>query len=300
MSFTNRTGAFSLALAIVACGLPLVAQTSSNCNQPVTGFLIEHPIDLASLKSTLPQTISSDVTSQLAGGAKEVRSRTAYNMATRILTNDLLLVNKGSPNPTPSSINITQSRFAFTVVYVEKVLQSCKPTPSVVVTGYVADGSPLYGDPSGAPYAFSFSYATRPPSSNPFANPGFPQFRDIVIANGGVSLAYQDRAAGSIDLLGPTVPGGPSIVLNIPSGGGPVPVFNSPFQLDASYSSDPGGGLVFEWASDKPVGFYPGNFSPVPLVSFQSGAGDYNLTLTVTNSAGVKATSKFKITYNPK
>jgi hypothetical protein len=222
-------------------------------------------------------------------------------MATRILTNDLLLVSKGSPTPTPSSVNIAQSRFAFTVVYVEKVLQSCKPSPSIVVSGYVADGSPMYGDPSGAPYVFSFSYATRPPSPNPFANPGFPQFRDIVLANGGVSLAYQDRAPGAINFLTPTVPGGPSIVLNIPAGGGPVPAFNSPYQLDASYSVDQSGsGLVFEWASDKPVGFYPGNFSPVPLVSFQSGAGDYNITLTVTNNAGVKATSKFKITYTPK
>src|SRR3954453_9179687 len=91
MSLKNNTGAFSLAVAMVACGLPLAAQ-SANCNQPVTGFLIEHPVDLATVRSTLSQRISSDITTQLAGGAKEVRSRTAYNAATRILTNDLLLV----------------------------------------------------------------------------------------------------------------------------------------------------------------------------------------------------------------
>jgi hypothetical protein len=299
MSLTNNTGAFSLALAMVACGLPLAAQ-SGNCNQPVTGFLIEHPVDLATVKSTLSQSISSDITSQLSGGIKEVRSRTAYNMATRILTNDLLLVNKGSPNPTASA-NIVQSRFAFTVVYVEKVLQSCKPSPSIVVSGYVADGSPIYGDPSGAPYVYSFSYATRPVSTNPFSNPGFPQFRDIVTSSSGVSLTYQDRAPGAIDFLAPAVPGGPAIVWSIPSGGGTVPVSASPYQVDASNSSDPnGGGLVFEWAADKPVGFYPGNFSPVPLISFQSGAGDYTITLTVTNNAGVRASSKFKVTYTPK
>lgn len=302
MSLTNRTGAFSLALApalaMVACGLPLAAQ---DCNQPVTGFLIEHPVDLSTVRSTLSQSISSDITSQVAGGIKEVRSRTAYNMATRILTNDLLLVNKGSPNPTPSSVNIAQTRFAFTVVYVEKVLQSCKPSPSIVVTGFVADGSPIYGDPSGAPYAYSFSYATRPPSTNPFANPGFPQFRDIVTSNGGVSLTYQDRAPGAIDFVTSPAAGAPAIVWSIPSGGGPVPVAASPYQVDASNSLDPnGGGLVFEWAADRPVGFYPGNFSPVPLISFQNGAGDYNITLTVTNNAGVKTSSKFKVTYTPK
>jgi hypothetical protein len=285
---------------MAACGLPLAAQSNSNCTLPVTGFLVEHPIDLSTFKSTLQQSISSSVSSQIAAGTKEVRSRTAYNMATRILNNNLLIVNKGAPTPTPAAA-VDAATFAFTVVYVQDVLHSCSPAPSVAVTGYVADGSPIYGDPSGAPYIYSFSYATRPASTNPFANPGFPQFRDLVTANGGVSLVYQDRASGSIDFLSATVPGGPSIVLNIPSGGGPVPAASSPFQLDASYSVDTNdGGLVFAWAADRPVGFYPGNFSPVPLMSFQDGSGDYNVTLTVTNNAGVKATSKFKVTYTPK
>src|ERR1700751_3312784 len=108
MSLKNRTGAFSLALAMVACGLPLAAQ---NCNQPVTGFLIENPVDLSTIKSTFSQSISTHIPSHLSGGIKEGRSRTAFNAATRILTNDLLLVNKGSANPTPSSVNIAQARF---------------------------------------------------------------------------------------------------------------------------------------------------------------------------------------------
>lgn len=296
MALTMKTGAYSLALALAACGLPLAAQTSGGtCSLPLTGFVIEYPVDLSTLKSTLTQTLPSTIAS-----TQEVRSRTSYNVATRILRNDLFTVSKGSVIPTPASTNIDSSRVGYTVVYVEKVLQSCTPAPSVAVTGYVADGSPLYGDPSGAPYTYSFSYATKPPSQNPFANPGFPQFRDIVTTSGGVSTGYQDRSGGAIAFATPASAGGPSIVLSLPPNVTTVPVSNSPYQVDASYSTDPNGALSFEWASDKPAAFWPGNFSPTPLISFQNGAGDYNITLTVTNVSGVKTSTKFKLTYTPK
>jgi hypothetical protein len=302
MSLTIRTGAFPLALALVACGLPLAAQTQTpppDCSLPLTGFLIEHPVDLTAIKSTATQTIPADLAAQLA--TKEIRSRTQFNVATRVLTNDLFLVNKGAPSLTPLTTNILSSRVGYMVVYVDHVDQSCKPSPSVLVAGSIADGATPLGDPTGANFVFTFSFATKPASPNPFANPGFPQFRDIVITSGGSATLYQDRAVGAISFQTSSPKGAPQIVLNLPPGATTIPVASSPYMLDASYSVDPnGGGLQFEWASDKPAAFWPGNFSPVPLVTFSSGSGDYNITLTVTNNAGLKSVSKFKLSYSPK
>src|SRR5947209_10202647 len=117
MLLTTRSAAFLLAQAIVACGLPLAAQTPGPCGAPVTGFLIEHPVDLTTIKSTVAQSLPAGVSGQLATGTQEVRSRTSYSVATRILRNDLFMVTKGSPIPTPAATNIDSSRISFTVVY---------------------------------------------------------------------------------------------------------------------------------------------------------------------------------------
>ena len=75
-------------------------------------------------------------------------------------------------------------------------------------------------------------------------------------------------------------------------------VSDSPYQLDASNSIDPNGQyLTYRWSSDKPAAFWPSSTTPVPLLTFQNGAGNYTISLVVTNTSGVSSTSKVTLAY---
>jgi hypothetical protein len=283
--------------------LPLAAQYNDCVSPPqtVTSFVMEHAVDSTTIQSTLQPNLPPAVVGPITSGAKLIRTRLAYNATLARLTHDLFLVDPGTPIPTPSSVDYTQSIFASVNVNVDKVYMSCTQRPNVMLVGTVASGYPLFGsDPTGSPYAFSFVYhiSLAPPVY--FGPPPPPTFSDVVSAAGGLALIYFDQAPGSITFTDTSAPmGAPLIVMNaIPSAGGTVAVSDSPYQLDASQSIDPNGQyLTYRWSSDNPAAFWPSNTSPVPLLTFQNGAGNYTVSLVVTNTSGVSSTSKVTLAY---
>src|SRR5207244_10743786 len=96
----------------------------------------------------------------------------------------------------------------------------------------------------------------------------------------------------------PPTAGTPTILINpVPVSNGSLQIFFNPYHVDASQSTDPNKlALTYNWSADKPVSFLPSNTDPSPTIQFNSGAGDYTITLTVTNSAGVSSTTKFILT----
>ncbi|MGI9211147.1 MAG: hypothetical protein ACR2HF_01630, partial [Methylococcaceae bacterium] len=110
--------------------------------------------------SGLTPHIPNDISAQVFAptNAKEVRTRITYNSKTKILQNDLFLVEPGAPLPTADDTDFKAERFAYITVKTAKVYLSCKPYATVMVTGTTTAGYPIYAPPAGAPYSFSFEY----------------------------------------------------------------------------------------------------------------------------------------------
>ena len=301
MTLRNRFGAFPFALTFMAaCTVPLAAQTTtpSTCTTPpagVTSFLIEHAVDVTTIKTTNTPTLPDSVTGPIFSGAAEVRSRITYNSTTNIFQNDLFLVAPKSPLPTPAAG--IPPIFGFITIKVEKISLSCQPRPTLLLTGTIAAGVNIFGPPAGAPYAFSFGYDIN--------NTALP-FRDIVSDSVGLGLLFADRAPGTITFLSPPVtpppptPGNaPMIVLSpVPPVGAPLQVFSNPYLVDASKSTSPSNlKLTYQWSSNNAANFSPSATDPTPLITLQAGKGDYTITLVVTDSAGASSTTSFTLEF---
>lgn len=300
-SLLKQFGAFSSAVAVVAtCTLPLAAQptTPPTCTTPpasITSFSIERVIQLSNILTTLTPNVPANILAAITSGAQEIRSRIVYNPTQGTLTDTTFLVAPGSPNPTPLSIDVTQQTILGWVVNVEKVYTSCKPTPSIMFVGLVSSSFPApFGNLGGVPGALSIGYTTDSP----------PKINNVVALAAGSVVAYSAVANGTLTfpaapVTPPTTAGVPNIVINpVPVTSGSLQVFFNPYHVDASQSTDPNNlALTYMWSSDKPVNFQPSNKDAAPNIQFSSGAGDYTITLTVTNSAGFSSATKFVLTY---
>lgn len=198
LKFLAPVVALSLAVSVNAYSASNVVTYVSNANTITTckvkpagleSFMIEHAVDITTILSTLiPGGLSADISDAVFSGKKEVRSRISYDKATKILDNQLFLVDPGAELPTSSNVDFPSVRFAWITVKVNKLYSTCKPTASIMLTGTTVSGFPIYAPPAGAPYAFSFSYTMD----------AKPVFNDIVSLSAGVALLYHDTAPGTI------------------------------------------------------------------------------------------------------
>src|SRR5438876_3763676 len=126
-----------LLFSLVSCG---DSDDPTNTNQAgITSFLTEHAVNVTTIKSTLTPTLPQVVSDAIFSGAKEVRSRIAYNQTTGILTNYLFLVDPGAPLPTPASVNFDQVSFGFLFVRIDTVYSSFQPSPAAMFVGVITD-----------------------------------------------------------------------------------------------------------------------------------------------------------------
>lgn len=302
-TLSKRFGAFLGTLALVATfAIPLAAQappTTATCTTPpasITTLSIEHVQTLSNILTTLTPNVPANILAAITSGAQEIRSRLVYNPQQNTVTETTFLVAPGSPNPTPLAIDVTQQTIQGFVLNVDKVYTSCKPTPSVLFVGTIGNVGPApFGNFSGAPAAISIGYTTDKT----------PAINNVVEVVAGQAVAFSPAASGTLTfpaapVTPPTTAGVPTIVISAPTPPAPpgsLQIFSNPYHVDASQSTDPNKlALTYSWSSDKPVSFLPSNTDPAPTIQFNSGAGDYTITLTVTNSAGVSSTTKFVLT----
>lgn len=156
-------------------------------------FRIEHPVDVTSIMSGLTPALPDAISAAVFVEGKEVRSRITYDKTTRILQNDLFLVEPGAPLPSSDDTDFASERFAFITVKTQKVYLSCKPYATVMVTGTTTDGYPIYAPPAGAPYSFAFAY--KPGTS------GDNTVREVVSLSSGIALLYTKEAIGKVSFV---------------------------------------------------------------------------------------------------
>jgi hypothetical protein len=283
--------------------VPLFAQTSTTTTSTtcttaptsITALSIERVLTLSNILTTLTPNVSPTILGELSGGAVEIRSRLIYNPQLSTLTDTTFLVPAGSPLPTPLGVDVSSSTIQGYVLNVTQILQSCQPTPSILMVGTISTaGSSPYANFVGAPAAVSLGYTTADP----------PVIDNVVELIAGSILAYSASGAGTLTFPTVTVTP-PGTTTGVPvislSPMPPAQVFQSPYFINASGSTDPSNlPLTYSWTSTpaNAVNFVPNNtMMPTTNAYFVNGTGTYTITLTVTDSAGKSSSMMFTTEY---
>ena len=274
---------------------PTTTPTCTTAPTAITNLSIERVLTLSNILTTITPTASPAILASITSGAQEIRDRIIYNPQQNTVTDTTFLVAPGSPNPTPLGVDVTQSTLQGFVLNISQIYTSCKPTPSILIVGTISGAASLYGNVNGALAAVSIGYTTD----------ATPVINNVVEVVAGQVLAYSASALGTLTFPVSTVvppgsnPGAPVINLNFtPPVSGSIQVNQSPFLIDASTSTDPNKlALTFTFTSDKPANFIPGATPGASQIYFGSGSGDYTVTVTATNSAGMSTSTKFILTY---
>ncbi len=264
----------------------------------VSSLSIESVLTLSNLLSTQTPAIPANVLAAITSGAQEVRSRILYNPAGNTVTNTVFLVAPGSPNPTPIGIDITGSTLEGSAFNVDRVYTSCLPLPSVMFVGTINGSGGSLGSFNGAPAVVSIGFTTDTP----------PKINNVVELIAGEVVAYSPSANGTLTFPAPlitppvTPTGNPTIVFGPGVSVSSVnQVFFNPLTIDVSGSTDPAKlALTYAFTSTKAIDFKPSASSPTPTLYFDAGPGDYVITVTVTNSAGLSSSQNINVQYTGK
>jgi hypothetical protein len=274
---------------------PMQAQTCTVAPTSLQALSLERVLTLSNVLSTQTATIPANILASITGGAQEIRERLIFNPLANTLTSTVFLVAAGSPNPTPIGVDLTQSTLEGFTLNIDRIYTSCKPVPNVLLVGTIGQSSGgintpagLFGSFIGAPAAISIGYTTDNPA----------KVNNAVVVIAGTVVDFSASASGTLTfppspVTPPGTSGAPSIVI-VPAlpatTGSRIQVVTNPLHLDASATTDPNGKtLTFQYSSVPPVAFSPSPNVPNPDVQFPSG-GDFTITLTVTNSAGLVST----------
>ena len=298
----SKTGGLAAMIGLTLALVPLQAQTCSVAPTSLQSLSLERVVSITNVLTTLTPNIPPNILASITGGAQEIRERLIFNATANTITSTVFLVAPGSPNPTPLSIDLTQSIIQQYTIAIDRIYTTCKPTPNVMIVGTVSQssGGPSvaggpFGSYLGAPAVISLGYTTATP----------PVVNNVVTLIAGTVVAFSASANGTLTFPpAPVTPpgstGAPSIVITPAApttAGARIQVLSNPLHLDATQSTDPNGNaLTFQFSSNPPVSFVPSPNIPNPDVQFPIG-GDYTITLTVTNSAGLTSTVTLPITF---
>ena len=290
--FQSKTAVIAGVIGLTLSLTSLQAQTCTVAPTGLQALSLERVLTLGNVLSTQTANIPANILASITGGAQEIRERLIFNSQANTLTATVFLVAAGSPNPTPIGVDLTQSTLESFTLNIDRVYTSCKPVPNVLLVGTIGQssggintGTGLFGSFLGAPAAISIGYTTDTP----------PKINNAVVVIAGTVVDFSAAASGTLTFpASPVTPpgstGAPAIVITPApptTPGARIQVVTTPLHLDATATTDPNGkALTFQYSSVPPVAFSPSPNIPNPDVQFPS-AGDFTITLTVTNSAGL-------------
>ena len=264
----------------------------------VSSLSIESVVKLTNVLTTLTPAIPANVLAAITSGAQEIRSRIIYNPGGNTVTTTIFLVAPGAPNPTPVSIDVTGATVESFALNVDRVYTSCLPLPSVMFVGTIGGSGGSFGSSNAAPAAVSIGFTTDTPS----------KVNNVVELIAGEVVLYSASANGTVTFPAPlltppvTPTGNPTIVFGPGVSVSSVnQVFFNPLTIDVSGSTDPAKlALTYSFTSTKAIDFKPSASSPTPTLYFDAGPGDYVITVTVTNSAGLSSSQNINVQYTGK
>jgi len=273
----------------------------------LTALNLERAVALTGLSSTLTPTIPAATAAAIAGGALELRQQLTLNTTTNVITLTDFTAQPSSTSPTPvaniqfSSVLSTES---FTV---DKVYASCKPKPSLLITGFITQNYPVspVGNLIGIPAAISIGYTTDTPA----------KVNNVVVVYAGLASIYSGAAVGTLTFPASSVvppgsnAGAPVIVV---AGGLNQSTAQKQIGLDFSQSTSPLNlAITFAVTQVAPplADGTPGSGIPQgagvnlvsngqALITFSGGKGTYAFQITATDTGGRTSNQVVVVQYN--
>ena len=260
----------------------------------IKSFVLEHKLDAFSFTSAFIPNFAPSQLAVFFDPTKEIHTHFEFSTTDMIVRAWSYALPVGGPAMAPAGFDFKTGAIATAIIPIDRVYTTCKPRPAIAITGYVQDSTPVYGSMVGLPHWIGFSFD---PTITPNVNNAF----NVTTVNAGTTTILGTDGSVVVVPATPAPAVGPKIVIgpSVPASG-MAQVFSNPFPIDASAStaSDPANApLTFAWSSDKPANFSPSNTSAVPVVTFQSGRGDYTVTGVVTDKAGNSSKTSLVISY---
>lgn len=281
---------------VVSVPIPPLAPPVSTCPIPngIKSFVLEHQLDGGSFVSSFIPSFSPEQFAVFFDPTKEIHTRFEFNTSDMVVRATSYWLPIGGPPTAPAGADLKSRAVAFAVIPIDKIYTSCSPRPSIAVTGYVGDSTPVYGSMVGLPHwiAFSFDPANKTNTYNA---------ANITTVNAGTTSIL--GAVGSVTVVPATT------VAKITN----APVIKTLYRqvlLDGSQSLTDAGPLTYRWSSTSgsvATSLQPGfdTFSAAIIdptaaqTRFTIGGtyGDYPVTLTVTSAKGETSTATVIVRY---
>jgi hypothetical protein len=275
---------------------PAATPTCTTAPASISALTLERTVALSGISATATPNIPASLRSALTSGALEFRQQFSLNPTTNVLTVTDFAAQPGSASPTaPQNMNFNNV-FSSETFNVDKIYSSCKPTPSLLITGTISQNFPVspIGNLVGVPAAISIGYTTDNP----------PKVTNAIIVYAGIGSIFTPTATGTLTFPAGSVtpPGtnqGPAVVI---AGGINQSTAQKQISLDASGSTSTPAGLqlTYVWTqvnSNQAAAINNPN-TATPLITFAGGKGTYIFEVTVTDSKGNSSKQQVTIEYN--
>ena len=278
-----RVRAFAAAaLAIAGLAAPLGAQTPIPAPFPdpatcpikagIKSFVLEDDLFANSFISLYSPTLPASTIAVFLDKTKKVRTHFTFNTTDMLFHAYSIPVALNAPLISPDTTDFVGLAIAQATVKVDKIYTVCYPRPTIMVSGPVTSSTHVYGDLTGLPHGFAFSYDPTI-SYDPVKNNVY-NAADVVITDAGINLVSSLQAAAIIT---------PATVTANITGSPSITTMYREIVLDGTSSLSDVGNMTYQWsaAPGVDVGIID-PISPQTRIMIGGAHGDYPVTLTVT------------------
>jgi hypothetical protein len=270
---------------VTAASVPVPFPNPSTCPIPagIKSFILEDQLFATSFQTSFIPTLSAAAFAAFSNPNAEVHTHFTFDTTSMIFQAYSVVLPLGAPPITPSTFDFVDNNIAAVTVLVDKIYTICSPRPTIMISGPITGGSPVFGSLLGVPHGFSFSF-------DPSNTSNIDNAANVTISDAGVNVVSSLSASVIVT---------PAQVNAVIAGAPTIGTMYKDLVLDGTQSASATGNLSYQWSASpgENIGILD-PLSPQTRIKIGGPAGNYPVTLTVTSPVA-SATTTVTIHYKP-